>query len=85
MTSYESSFMVSREEAAYLLAAEILDIHEVATLLGIKRSSVNTLRVRRAAKFPKPIYESAGEGRHPVRLWWREDVVAWIERRPNGH
>lgn len=73
--------MASRERTAAVLAAEILDIHGVADLLGIKRSSVNTLRVRRAARFPNPIYVSQGPGRHPVRLWWRKDIVDWAASR----
>ena len=69
--------MTSRAEAARLLKAEVLDIHGVAKLLGISRSSVNTLIVRDSAAFPRPIDESRGSERHPVRLWWREDINEW--------
>jgi predicted DNA-binding transcriptional regulator AlpA len=73
--------MTSRTEMARLLKAEVLDIHGVAKLLGISRSSVNTLIVRDSADFPRPIYESRGSERHPVRLWWREDVEEWEATR----
>ena len=73
--------MTSRAEAAKLLKMEVLDIHGVAKFLGISRSSVNTLIVRRSANFPKPIYESRGSERHPVRLWWREDIEIWSDTR----
>ncbi len=73
--------MTSRSEVARLLKAEVLDIHGVAKLLGISRSSVNTLIVRESAEFPRPIYESRGSERHPVRLWWRADIQEWEESR----
>lgn len=77
--------MASRAEAARqlhrLLARDVLDIHGVADLLHIKRSSVNTLLVRKEASFPKPIYEVRGKNRHPIRLWWRADVENWLQRR----
>ena len=73
--------MTSRAEAARLLKAEVLDIHGVAKLLGISRSSVNTLIVRDSAEFPRPIYESRGSERHPVRLWWRVDIEKWEASR----
>jgi predicted DNA-binding transcriptional regulator AlpA len=73
--------MTSRAELARLLKAEVLDIHGVAKLLGISRSSVNTLIVRESADFPRPIYESRGSERHPVRLWWRADIENWEASR----
>jgi predicted DNA-binding transcriptional regulator AlpA len=73
--------MTSRSEAARLLKAEVLDIHGVGRLLGISRSSVNTLIVRESAGFPRPIYESKGSERHPVRLWWRADIEEWDQKR----
>jgi predicted DNA-binding transcriptional regulator AlpA len=73
--------MTSRSEAARLLKAEVLDIHGVAKILGISRSSVNTLIVRDSADFPRPIYESRGSERHPVRLWWRADIEQWESSR----
>lgn len=76
--------MTSRSEAARLLKADVLDIHGVAKLLGISRSSVNTLIVRESAGFPTPIYESRGSERHPVRLWWRADIDQWDRSRSNN-
>ena len=73
--------MTSRSEAAKLLKSEVLDIHGVGKLLGISRSSVNTLIVRDSADFPRPIYESRGSERHPVRLWWRADIEQWETSR----
>ena len=73
--------MTSRSEAARLLKSEVLDIHGVARQLGISRSSVNTLIVRESADFPRPIYESRGSERHPVRLWWRADIEEWESSR----
>jgi len=73
--------MTSRSEAAKLLKNEVLDIHGVGKLLGISRSSVNTLIVRDSADFPRPIYESRGSERHPVRLWWRADIEQWETTR----
>ena len=73
--------MTSRPEAAKLLKTEVLDIHGVGKLLGISRSSVNTLIVRDSADFPRPIYESRGSERHPVRLWWRADIEQWESSR----
>ena len=76
--------MTSRSEAARLLKADVLDIHGVAKLLGISRSSVNTLIVRESSGFPTPIYESRGSERHPVRLWWRADIDQWDRSRSNN-
>lgn len=80
--------MASRSDAAKqlqrLLDREVLDIHGVAELLGIQRSSVNTLLVRDGSSFPESIYELRGKNRHPLRLWWREDVEAWLRNRPSN-
>ena len=80
--------MASRSEATRqlqkLFDREVLDIHGVAELLGMKRSSVNTLIVREGADFPNPIYELRGKKRHPLRLWWREDVEMWLGNRPSS-
>ena len=77
--------MASRSEATRqlqkLFDREVLDIHGVAELLGMKRSSVNTLIVREGADFPNPIYELRGKKRHPLRLWWRADIEEWETSR----
>jgi predicted DNA-binding transcriptional regulator AlpA len=73
--------MTSRAEVARILKREILDIHGVAEVTGMSRVSVNTLFNRPSAEFPRPIYETSGEQRHPVRLWYRKDVEQWQRER----
>mgnify|MGYP000512883871 CR=1 FL=1 len=74
--------MASRTEVERLLGRlldkDVLDIHGVAQTLGISRSSVNTLIAREEKEFPAPLFESTGEKRHPLRLWWREDIEKYI-------
>ena len=80
--------MASRTETERLLGRlldkDVLDIHGVAQTLGISRSSVNTLIAREEKEFPAPLFESTGEKRHPLRLWWREDIEKWSENRPSS-
>jgi predicted DNA-binding transcriptional regulator AlpA len=82
------SRMASRSEAIRLLHrlldGDVLDIHGVAELVQMRRSSVNTLLVREGSEFPDPIFELRGKNRHPLRLWWREDVEAWLRNRPSN-
>jgi predicted DNA-binding transcriptional regulator AlpA len=77
--------MASRSEATRqlqkLFDREVLDIHGVAELIQMQRSSVNTLIVRENSDFPEPIFELRGKKRHPLRLWWREDVERWNAQR----
>ena len=80
--------MASRTEIERLLGRlldkDVLEIHGVAELLGISRSSVNTLIALEEKGFPEPIFESRGKKRHPLRLWWREDVENWSASRPSS-
>jgi hypothetical protein len=85
--------MASRSEALRqlqkLFDGDVLDIHGVAEIIQMRRSSVNTLLVRENSDFPNPIFELRGANRHPLRLWWREDVERWnsqrsITRQSNG-
>ena len=80
--------MASRSEATRqlqkLFDREVLDIHGVAELIQMQRSSVNTLLVRESSDFPEPIFELRGKKRHPSRLWWREDVEIWLGNRPSS-
>ncbi len=82
------SRMASRTEVERLLGRlldkDVLDIHAVADLLGITRSSVNTLIAIEEKGFPAPIFESRGKKRHPLRLWWRADIEKWSESRPSS-
>jgi predicted DNA-binding transcriptional regulator AlpA len=76
-----SKKVITRHQLKRALSKEVLDIHGVAELLGIKRSSVNTLISKPEFNFPEPIYETSGEQRHPVRLWYRRDVEQWQQER----
>jgi predicted DNA-binding transcriptional regulator AlpA len=80
--------MASRSEAIRqlqkLFDGDVLDIHGVAELMQMRRSSVNTLIVRENSDFPEPIFELRGKKRHPLRLWWREDVVRWLSQRSSS-
>lgn len=82
------SRMASRTETERLLGRlldkDVLDIHGVAQTLGISRSSVNTLIALEEKGFPAPLFESTGEKRHPLRLWWRADIEKWSESRPSS-
>ena len=83
-----ASSRTSRSEVERLLGRlldmDVLDIHGVARTLGISRSSVNTLIALEEKGFPAPIFQSSGSKRHPLRLWWREDLEKWVEARPSS-
>lgn len=80
--------MASKTEAIRqlqkLFGGDVLDIHGVAQLIQMQRSSVNTLLTRESSDFPEPIFELRGKKRHPLRLWWREDVEIWLGNRPSS-
>lgn len=82
------SHMASRSETLRSLekffTRDVLDIHGVAELLGMRRSSVNTLISQPSSRFPEPLYELRGKNRHPLRLWWAADVEAWAAARPSS-
>ena len=82
------SHMASRSETLRLLerffSRDVLDIHGVAELLGMRRSSVNTLISQPSNRFPEPLYELRGKNRHPLRLWWKADIEAWASARPSS-
>ena len=84
MTSSRTSRSEVQRLLERLLDRDVLDIHGVARTLGISRSSVNTLIALEEKGFPAPLYESTGENRHPVRLWWRADIEEWSESRPSS-
>jgi glutathione-regulated potassium-efflux system ancillary protein KefG len=57
---------------------DLVDVHEVAQILGLShRNSVSTYQ-RRYEDFPHPVVERSG-GR--TRLWVRHDIEAWAGRR----
>jgi hypothetical protein len=80
--------MASRSESVRqlqkLFQGDVLDIHGVAELVNMQRSSINTLLVRESSGFPEPIFELRGKKRHPLRLWWREDVERWLSQRSSS-
>lgn len=80
--------MASKSEAIRqlqrLFDGDVLDIHGVAELIQMQRSSVNTLLVRESSDFPAPIFELRGKKRHPLRLWWREDIERWNAQRTSS-
>lgn len=78
---FRLKLVISRKQISELLKKEIVDIHGVAEILGMSRSSVNVLLIRPSSKFPKPVYETSGTRRRPVRLWLRQEVISWRDRR----
>jgi hypothetical protein len=57
---------------------DLIDVGEVAALLGLAHKNSVTTYMRRYEDFPAPALEFA-EGK--CRAWVREDVVCWQERR----
>lgn len=57
---------------------DLIDVGEVAALLGLAHKNSVTTYLRRYADFPAPALEFA-EGK--CRAWVREDVERWHERR----
>jgi predicted DNA-binding transcriptional regulator AlpA len=80
--------MASRSETLRqlekLFSSDVLDIHAVADLVGMQRSSINNLISRPEMEFPSPFFELRGKNRHPLRLWWKADVETWISARSNS-
>ncbi|MEX5712888.1 hypothetical protein AB1484_32685 [Parafrankia sp. FMc6] len=62
----------TRADAEGIFAA-LIDINEVAELLGVGKSRADTLS--RSKGFPDPAVE-----RPRIRLWYRPDVLAWRDR-----
>ena len=58
--------------------ADLVSVGEVADLLGLSHHNSVTTYLQRYADFPRPVVEkSSGH----IRLWLRQDVVAWSESR----
>ena len=57
---------------------ELIDVGQVAALLGLAHKNSVTTYMRRYEDFPAPALEFA-EGK--CRAWVREDVERWIKRR----
>lgn len=61
------------------LATVLLDVNEVAGLLGLTRGTIAEYRNRPALGFPPPAL-AKNHGR--FLLWWKHDVIAWREAHP---
>ena len=58
--------------------ADLMSTPEVAELLGLAQHNSVTTYLRRYDDFPNPVVDkSSGH----IRLWLRQDVEAWGERR----
>lgn len=60
---------------------DLIDVGEVAKLLGLAHKNSVTTYMRRYEDFPPPALEFA-EGK--CRAWVREDVETWIDGRGNA-
>ncbi|MGI8775026.1 MAG: hypothetical protein ACR2KQ_08450 [Actinomycetota bacterium] len=58
--------------------AELIDAPEVARILGLSHYNSVTTYLRRYPEMPRPILDF-GHGR--CRLWKRQEIVAWSDRR----
>ena len=59
---------------------DLIDVGEVAELLGLAHKNSVTTYLRRYDDFPKPAIEFA-DGK--CRAWIKQDVKDWIEQREN--
>ena len=57
---------------------DLIDVGEVAELLGLAHKNSVTTYLRRYGDFPKPAIEFA-DGK--CRAWVREDVQVWVSER----
>jgi predicted DNA-binding transcriptional regulator AlpA len=53
---------------------DIVDVHDVALMLGVKRQRVDQL-ARDHPDFPTPYVLGGG-----VRYWWRSSIVDWARK-----
>ena len=62
---------------------DLIDVGEVATLLGLAHKNSVTTYMRRYEDFPLPIIEFA-DGK--CRAWLRHDIVSWqVKRAPRDN
>jgi len=57
---------------------DLIDAHEVASILGLEQSNSVTTYLRRYPEMPRPVIEKGGSR---VRLWVRRDVEEVIPLR----
>lgn len=72
---------MDRSQFTGQLESLLLDVHEIAALLGIAPTSVYSLMSRKSEGFPSPILEKRVGSRVSTRLWHREDVEKWSRTR----
>ena len=60
---------------------DLLDVGEVAELLGLAQKNSVTTYMRRYEDFPAPVIEFANG---KCRAWLREDIEAWHAHRKRG-
>lgn len=74
----------------FLEEVQLLDIWQVADLVGMERSGIHTYLVRPDSSFPRPILETSStdssgkKKRHPTRLWLKSEVEEWHKTRPRN-
>jgi glutathione-regulated potassium-efflux system ancillary protein KefG len=56
---------------------ELIDVGEVAKLLGLSHKNSVSTYSKRYSDFPRPVIEFAD---HKCRLWLRSDMDAWARR-----
>jgi predicted DNA-binding transcriptional regulator AlpA len=57
---------------------DLMDVHEVATLLGLAQPNSVYLYQRRHQDMPRPIFE---RGPHRAKLWLRSEIDDWMRAR----
>jgi len=57
---------------------DLVSASEVAELLGLAQHNSVTTYLRRYADFPRPVIDKS---RSHIRLWLRQDIESWSERR----
>lgn len=76
---------MDRDEFENRIKPDLIDIRQLASLLGLSISSVHSLISRGSTGFPSPVFETRGDSRSAIRLWWRPEIEAWSqERRGRG-
>lgn len=73
---------MNREEFRNAADRNLIEIKDVAKVLGVSVSSVHSLISRGSDGFPTPIFEKRGTSRSAIRLWWKPDVETWAQGRP---
>lgn len=67
--------MINYNAAVKIDPADLIDAHEVASIIGLSRGSNVSLYRSRYADFPEPVVD---KGR--CVLWLRADIVRWTKK-----